>query len=215
MKSRWYISTLIITLALLGGIANQQQSTLPNQQIVLQFTTGQITLDEAQHAIAEVKQQLKLVGVDDVEVDEYLDGQLIIRYYSDTDVASIKKILSNQIALGLSDLSNQNTDIPDDFPSEEKSIAYNVDVYEIQNEQGSTSDIAGKLGLEQKAENNRFSNPNQYFTNKDAIVEDLNALEQGVGKFRKRIEITIDNNSYKIPEVRAGPNSNSNGKLLS
>ncbi len=205
MNKRWYISALVIILTVLGGIASHEQNITPNQEIVLQFTSETVSSDEAQNAIATVKQQLQTVGVYDIHVTEYESGQLKITYFSNTDIASIKKILSKEKTLELGNSGLDNNDIPFEIPSKDKSIAYNLDVYEIQNGQDTAFNLSGKLGLEHKADNDRLSNTNPYA---NAKAVDCQTIEQQVKvayKFHKYYGITIDHKSNKIPEVRAGP----------
>ena len=205
MNKRWYISALVIILALLGGIASQEQNITPNQEIVLQFTSETVTSDEAQNAIATVKQQLQTVGVHDVQVSQNESGQLKITYFSNTDIVSIKNILSKEKTFELNDSGADNNNIPFEIPSKDSSVAYNLDVYEIQNGSDTAFNISGKLGLENKTDNERLSNTNPYANTK---AVDYNYLEQQVKvayKFHKYSGITIDHKSNKIPEVRAGP----------
>lgn len=199
MNNKWYISALIIILALLGGFATQEQNQTPNQEIVLQFSDTRVTHDEAQLAIAAVKTQLQAVGVHDITVTELEDGHLKITYFSSKDVASIKKILSQEESLEV------NKDIPFELPSDKNDIAYNLDVYEIQNGYDNAFHLSGKLGLEHKAENDRLSNTNPYAISKrlDFSVCELNI--NVLYRFHNHIGITIDHITHKIPEVRAGP----------
>ncbi len=206
MKSRWYISTLVIILTLLGGVASQQHISVPNQEIVLQFTDNEVTPDEAQNAIAIVKKQLQTIGVDKIRVSEPIKGKLKITYYSDIDVAGIKELLSNEKTFDLT--SSKKTQQPiKSSPSDDHSIAYNLDVYEIQDGSNAVSDLGGKLAIEQKPENIRFFNPNFYSPFEDFQVRENNRLVKTAYNFRKSNAIAIDNSSKKIPEVRAGPNS--------
>ncbi|MCK8479950.1 hypothetical protein [Psychroserpens algicola] len=204
MKSRWYISILIITLTLLGSIASQQQANVPNQEIVLQFTSTAVTTDDTQNTIDTVKQQLYAAGVKHIQVQELQDNRLKITYYSGTDVASIKALLSEETSIELGYLSQSNSENP--LPSEDRKIDYNVDVYEIQQATDSF-DLDGKLALETKAEHDRFSNPNVDITSKEITIDAKESIEKSAYKFRRTIAIGIDNTSYKIPEVRAGPST--------
>ncbi|MFK7780742.1 hypothetical protein [Psychroserpens sp.] len=199
MNKKWYISALVIIIALLGGVASQEQNQTPNQEIVLQFSNTTVTNDEAQHAIAAVKQQLQTIGVHDINVTDYQDGFLKITYFSDTDVTSIKKLLSNEGSITL------ERDIPFELPSDKGGIAYNLDVYEIQNGYDDAFHLSGKLGIEHKSDNDRLSNTNPYANSKRT---DYTVFELKINlayKFHNHIGITIDHISHKIPEVRAGP----------
>jgi preprotein translocase subunit SecD len=204
MNSRWYISILIITLTLLGGIASKQHLAVPNQEIVLQFTSDIVTPDDTQKAITLVRQQLKTVGVDNIQVEEHQDGYLKITYYSNSDVDSIKEMLSKDTSLAFGYVS-QGKNEPRG-PSEDNPIAYNLDVYEIQ-QTDDISELGGKLALETKAEHDRFSNPNVFVPQKSIDENVLCSNVKVAYKFNKTVAIAIDNRSRKIPEVRAGPSS--------
>lgn len=199
MNNKWYISALIIIFAFIGGVATQEQNQLPNQEIVLQFSDASVTHDEAQLAITAVKEQLQSIGVHDIKVTDFEQGYLKITYFSKTDVASIKKILSKSVTLEISH------DIPFEFPSSKNEIAYNLEVYEIQNGNNHTLHLSGKFGIEQKADNDRLSNTNTVANCKPIayIVFELNT--KGAYRFQNHIGITIDHITHKIPEVRAGP----------
>lgn len=202
MKNKWFISIFILALIALGNVASKQQATIPNQEIVLQFISESISSEDAQTAIAVVKEQLENTGIADIQVQELQEGRLKITYYSSSDVASIKALLSNGNALNLGYISYDNHD--NHKPSEDHSIEYNLDVYEIQ-KGDDLSGFDGKLALETKAEHDRFFNPNVVTTSAIINVDVKAQIEQVAFKFRKDIAIAIDKHSYKIPEVRAGP----------
>ncbi|MFT4611045.1 MAG: hypothetical protein ACI8QQ_001723 [Psychroserpens sp.] len=202
MNSRWYISILIITLTFLGSIASTQQIAAPNQEIVLQFSSINVSTQDTQKAITSVRQQLEIAGVNDIQVQALRDGQLKISYYSHSDVDSIKDLLSNKCNLYLGYVSYD--DNQSKIPSEEKTIAYNFDVYEIQ--QGDdVSELDGKLALETKAEDDRIFNPNVLISAVEIDSDAKENIEKVAYKLSRTVSITIDNNSYKTPEVRAGP----------
>lgn len=201
MKSRWYISILIITLTFLGSIASTQHVVTPNQEIVLQFSTENVSLQDSKLAISTIKQQLEIAGIEKIKVQALQDGELKISYFSNADVESIKALVSNTCNLDLGYVSRDNQS---NLPSEEKNIAYNVDVYEIQ--QGDdVSELDGKLALETKTQDDRIYNPNVFASNHDVKVEAKECIEKVAYKLSRTVSIAIDNNSYKIPEVRAGP----------
>jgi len=202
MKNRWYICILIVTLTLLGSFASKDQASVPNQEIVLQFTSQAVTSNETCHAIALVKQKLQAADVKNIKVQKQRNGHLKITYFSTADVTIIKALLSQGEALSVDYLSNGERQRH--IPSEDESITYNLDVYEIQ--QGNDiSDLDGKLALETKPETNRFANPYVFIASEEMHIDAKERIEKVAYKFRRDIEITIDNHSYKIPEVRAGP----------
>ena len=202
MKAQWYISTLIIILSLFG-VVSQQQITVPNQEIVLQFTDASITSEDTQNTIAVVKKQLLDIGVSNIQINETESGTLKITYYSDADVTSIRETFSKEKNLTLDyTFNNQNKDTSK-RPFKEHTISYNLDIYEIQNGSDTEWDLNGTSVVELKFESNRFSNPNIYaFINAVQINENI---EKVTYKSHYNIAIAIDCTSHKIPEVRAGP----------
>jgi len=199
MNSRWYIGALIIIFSVLGGIANRQQDNLPNQEVILQFVNKDLTSDAAQYTISAVKQQLQDIGVNNITIVEQDHGELKISYYSDTDAAIIKNILE------LDKTSSDEKQSPSQFPTQNTSLAYNFDVYDLHKDYDVSSNLGGKLALELKANTDRFSNPNEYIPVKGIIIKGEEAHVKVAYKFYKTIAVAIDNNSQKIPEVRAGP----------
>ena len=203
MKAKWYIGTFIFIFTFLG-VANYNQIPEPNQEIVLQFTHLKISSNEVQNAIAIIKKQLQAIGVDTIEVEEQVSGGLKITYYSDTDAASVKKILSEEHVLVLDDTASKTTKKPVKLPSNKKQSHYNLDVFEIHKQDAETG-FAGKCALELKTDYNRFFIPNISVLTNEIDVKTIDCLVKEAYKFRKNSAIVIDNTSYKIPEVRAGP----------
>ncbi|MFD2543633.1 hypothetical protein ACFSSB_14970 [Lacinutrix gracilariae] len=198
---KWYICTLIIAFALLGYIS-KEQTAMPNQKIVLQFSNTAISSNEIENTVAIVKKQLVDFGVDNIHVSKIENGQLKITYYSDADVVSIKNKLSNKERLAIDYTSKNNKDYPKVPVSKD---AYNLDVYKIQDAKNASSGFDGKVALEPKIESDRYFNPNVYFSACLLQEEELTAYAQVAYKVHTNIAIAIDHTSYKIPEVRAGP----------
>jgi preprotein translocase subunit SecD len=204
MKSKRFISILIFSLTLLG-IVSQLQNSVPNQEIVVQFSKHEVTSDEAQNAIAIVKQQLQTIGVVNVQVLEQEGGRLKIMYYSDTDVASIKKIFSEEKQLGSGYASCEHDKKQTKSPSDKNSISYNLDVYEIQNANDSASYLGSKHALVSKANSDQIFNPNVFLSIDEIDVKKEDRGIKEAYKLCRNIAIAIDNTSHVIPEVRAGP----------
>lgn len=208
MNSRWYISTLIIILSLLGGIATKQHNPVPNQEIVLQFANGDVSSVEAKRTIVELTEQLQQVGVEHIKVSELQDGQLKITYYSDTDVASIKKLLAedNLLELGYTGVEHKGQ-FPK-VPVNDPSVKYDLDVYEIHKGDHSAFDLGGKMAVELKADHDRCFMGHESLSVEVFSIETVSTDIKVAYKFYKNIALAIDNISKKIPEVRAGPSIN-------
>lgn len=199
MKTKWYISTLIIVFTLLG-ICHTNIS-LPNQEIVVKFNDDEVTNDQSQNAIASIKQQLQDFGVDNIQVRQVSNGNFRIVYHSSVTVESIKKSL----------VSNENFssdvasfDLNHKQSSDGNQKHYNLDVYEIQGV-NVDYDLTGTLTLETKYVNDRFVNSN-YNSNAVDVNETIGDETLQIDFKRNRaIVLTIENTLHTIPEVRAGP----------
>lgn len=204
MNSRRYIGALIIVLTFLG-VVYQQQYTLPNQEIILQFTDVKVTSADTQSTIAIVKKQLQNLGADNIQVVETKEGTLKITYYSASNVTNIKRNLSEENKLVIDcNLSNQDNE-ESSFPKENSSISYNLDVYEIQNGSEADWNLVENNVLELKFDNERFFNPNVFMSAIDINDREKENIVKVAYKIRRNIALAIDNTSHNIPEVRAGP----------
>ena len=58
-----------------------EQSTLPNQEIVVEFNTNSVSEVDAKQAISNITNQLRSIGVDDFQISEIRDGKLRVTYY--------------------------------------------------------------------------------------------------------------------------------------
>ena len=205
MSLKWYISTFIITLTLLSTLC-KEQTVVPNQEIVLQFLDANIVSSKAQTTIVAVKSQLKDLGADNIKVTEVSgNGMLKITYYSNADVLLIKRILSKENNVELDFASNSQDKNQSQWPSEEETIIFNLDVYKIQDSNDSNTGLDGKLAIEIKSEIERFFNPSV----DDCAVElddrERDRIRKVIFKLNRNIAIAIDHTSHNIPDVRAGP----------
>lgn len=202
MMKKWYISTLVILLTVLGVLCEQQIS-VPNQEIVLEFTNAAISTEETKTTLELVKKQLQELGVENIHVKELNSGKLKITYFSETDVALIKETLSKEkkIDLDYADFQGNKNQIPVD----ENSTAYNLDVYEIQKGNDTDWGFNGKYVLEIKPKSDRFFYPKVYTAFNKIAVRNKTSKQKVTFKINRHIAIAIDNTSRNIPEVRAGP----------
>ena len=201
MNTKWYIGALIIILALIG--LNQEQTKVANQQIVMQFTDVKITSVTAHDdALATITKKLQALGIANIEIIENDDTQLSIRYYSDIDALSVKEFLSqdNQLSLAYRDVEK----LPFDFPKDKLPENYSLVVSDFQKKTDDGLSLNGKFAFELKQDCKRFSNPIVIQYN-DSIVLKQDAIVRIAYKINRVIAIAIDNTSYAIPEVRAGP----------
>ena len=173
----------------------QEQTVVPNQEIVVNFSATDVTSLEAQKAIALVKKQLESIGVKNTRItDELHRGRLKISYYSDVDIENIKKVLSDRDYVSLDYVfygqKRDNDSLPFDKNSKEKE--YNLDVYEIHKSIDADADYKGIYVLEVKHEYDRTIYPYVYdFISKPQATY-LKNLEHVAQKVNVSIAIAID-----------------------
>jgi hypothetical protein len=203
MNSRRYIGALIIVLTFLG-VVYQQQNTIPNQEIVLQFTDAKVTSVDTQNTIALVKEKLQNLGADNIQVKETVEGTLKITYYSTTNVSHIKKSLSEENSLSLGYNLNNQDKKSSNLPIENSSISYNLNVYEIQNGNNTDWNFVENTILQIKSDNERLFYPNVFVSIIASDDKEAGNYKVAYNTFRN-IALAIDKASHNIPEVRAGP----------
>ncbi|MEZ4792976.1 MAG: hypothetical protein R2783_05805 [Gelidibacter sp.] len=203
MKAKWYFSALVIVFAFLGICHNQISS--PNQEILVQFNSNEVTAEQSQNAVATIKQQLQNFGVDSIHVLQGKNGELKISYHSSIDVKSIRKTLS-KVVLGLDVSSIDQNKKHKKAPSKKHHRDYNLDVYELYKTSDSNNS-AGKYIVIAKQDYDRFLNSNSYPFPNQTNTNEVNGYKEPSNKFDGDIAVVINTTSYSIPEVRAGPNT--------
>ena len=202
MNAKWYISTLFLILVLFGF--SQEQPHIQNQEIVVQFATDDVTVAETENAVAVVKKQLQNIGVANIKVRSFSDGSLKISYYSDMDVAGIKSIFAKENHLELGYTSYNQNDFPTQIPSENESSTYKLNVCEIQKSSDFTTDFNGCLLDIHLGKKEPFKPAVKYSIRNIELQANIE-IDRTAFIRQKTIAIAIDNLSYVIPEVRAGP----------
>lgn len=202
MMARWCISIFVFMLTLFG-VVNQQQAVVPNQEIVLKFTEAGLSSGYAQSTISAVKAQLRDLGAKNIRVNTQKNGSVNIAYHSQSDAASIKKILLKDpfLAFGISK-APKTEDSP--VPLKDAGVYCNFDVFEIQNNNDSGRNLKGNLVLQVDTKSDRFVEPNSFLA--------LCQTHQNGGVcatlayvVRKNIALAIKETPHKIPDGRAGP----------
>jgi hypothetical protein len=202
MIARWCISAFIFLLTLFG-VVSQQQISIPNQEIVLQFRDVDLTSEDAKHTISIVKAQLEALGVENIQVKAQGNGDLKISYYYDADISSIKEIFERKQNLVL-DYQSENRN-SSKVPIDGNHIAYNINVYEIQSSSYSDWNIDGAFSLEVKVKNDRYLDPNNYQAVGYLDSCSFNRIVKVVFKSQSHISHDIADALHSMPEVRAGP----------
>ncbi|WP_298501756.1 hypothetical protein [uncultured Maribacter sp.] len=202
MNAKWYIGTLFIILAIIG--LSQEQTKVANQQIVLQFTdVEKNAVTNYDDALVIITKKLQALGVANIEIIENNSSQLSIRYYSDIDAISVKEILSQdkKITLAYKDIDQ----LPVDFPKDKLPKNYDLVVSDLQQQTDNGLNLHGKFAFVLKQGYKKLSYPVAIpFNNSIVFKED--AKVHLAYKINRGIAIAIDNTSYTIPGVRAGPN---------
>ena len=202
MNTKWYASTLIIILALIG--LNQEKAKVANQQIVLQFIDVEMTSVTARNdALVILTKKLEALGVAGIEIIENDNTQLSIRYYSDMDALSVKELFSQDSELSIA--YRGIGQLPLDFPEDESPKKYSLVVSDLQQQTDDTLRLNGKFSFELKQDYKRFSNPVVVVQFKDSITFEQDVIVHVAYKVNRVIALAIDNTSHIIPEVRAGP----------
>ncbi|MBV7269960.1 hypothetical protein [Winogradskyella luteola] len=199
MKTKLHFGILIILMAFLGRYL--ESSVVHNQQIVVQFSDLQITESESQKTIEAIQLKLQTIGVKDIQVGQDQNGQLKITYYSETDIQYIKGVLSDDESIEFA--YNANGDHSDEFPEQQSTKDYELNISEINNTNTWNFETVEIVDLNHKSD--RFSNLNDYNTNAQINLKSLGNLIKVCVAYNNSIALAIDNQSYKIPEVRAGP----------
>lgn len=205
MKARWCISALIFIFSLIG-VSNWQQAPVPNQEIVLRFTDAKVSSQETQRTIAIIKKQLLSIGIATIHVKKQENGSLKITYFSETDVANIKKILSEEKDLAHGFIASNEDGNPIKSPSPNHPKNYNLDIFEIQ-KQDTDSGFSGKYAVVFKQDTNRFFNVTPTISSNKIDFAAEVASKKKSYIFYKNTAIILEDTSHKIPEVRAGPAS--------
>lgn len=181
------------------------QSTInPNQEIVVRFNAASIDSDEVQNAIADIRNQLKSIGIDEVHVSEILDGKLKVTYFSNKDVAVVKDLFRQHNKLQLGDIAFNDKDNPSKIPFSQDTNTYKLDVIKIQQDPGSDVGFHGTL-VEIKSASDQYVKPILSPIISEAEFSLKYSIENAGCKTYPNISLLINNSAHKIPEVRAGP----------
>lgn len=195
MQAKWYISTLFLLLIYFGAF--QEQVSMPNQEIILEFVDYKINKKDIENTIAEVKEKLLKVGVANIVIKKTKKGTLKISYYSAVHIDNVKEVLveKNQLVLNQNSENNQKN---------KNSSNYNIDIHELTDETDiSNSDY--KFVFEIKYNSDRLTTVNYFALVKKSEQYKTDQLYKIAYKINKNNPFTKDRTSYKEPEVRAGP----------
>jgi hypothetical protein len=197
MKAKWYFGTLLLIFICFGAF--QEQVSIPNQEIVLEFVDAKINEKDIDNTIAEIKEKLLQIGVENIHIKEIQKGTLKISYYSNFQIENIRKELAKENKIAL----NQNSNHKD---NSKHSSNYNIDIHQIKN----GTDVSSSnhnLIFDVKYNSDRYTTYNYYAFLKKSDPYKADQLFKTTYKFSKNNPFTKDRTSHKEPEVRAGPQS--------
>lgn len=202
MKIKWYLSTLVLVFIFFGLF--QKQMSAPNQEILVAFNTEEVSIEQSQNAVAAISDQLRAFGIDDILVQKTANGSLKISYHSAISVENIKKTFGRDLLeLNISPVHLEKSNRK--FPSKNNQKDYNLDVYAIQ-KTSDNNQSTGKYVIAVKQDFDRYLNTSFY---PNFISVDLSLVNQAKSTLNSFSEVSfnlINDTSYIIPEVRAGPN---------
>ena len=197
MLKNWYIAIFAILLA--GAGMGFVPFSVPNQEIVVQFSQ-EISINDAEAAIANVRAQLAQLGVEDVQVVERADGSLKISYYSDIDVSFIQEAFAQQQVSSFNNTTNDSSELP----FKDIVDVYQFTVSEIGADADTYNGLKGHL-LEIETKSHRFYPP-EFFFGGDLIStkKESKRIELSVRIYSQQL-VVVAVISRLLPETRAGP----------
>jgi len=206
MLAKKYFSALIILITLLGFY--KKQNPAPNQEIELQFVDQELVVEDTEDVIKAIKQQLQALGITEIQVRTQENGILKIAYYSEADVADIKKVLSSK---GIASEGESN-----EIPTNKKVVTFQhagnvdtfkLDVYELQTTSNPYVGTHGKYILAFQKEYDKAPSPNSFGNTDSFLTGELKTTIELAYTESTYTTILKENISYEIPDVRAGPTS--------
>jgi len=191
MSAKWYISALLLIFAVFGAF--QEQVSIPNQEIMLEFVDAKINKQNIDNTIADVRKKLLNVGISNIIIKETKNGTLKISYFSVVEVDNIKEaiIKDNKFVFNKNSKNNSSSN-------------YNIAIYELTDEPD-ISNLDYKFIFEIKYHTDRFTTDTYFAFVKKIEQYKTDQLFKIAYKVNKNSPFTKDKTSYKEPEVRAGP----------
>lgn len=203
MKTRLHFGLLVILLAFLGTYL--EQTTHPNQQIVIQFSDKAITKADAESAISTVKAQLENLGAESIRIHQNDDGQLRITYFSTSNVERIQRSLTEAHEFQFTyDLEHKSST---DFPEDKNIKDYELNISEIQSGNHANWNFEKTEILQLNQKSDYSYNPRVNASGYPLNYKRSNNILKVANYVNRSVLISKDKQSYKIPEVRAGPTS--------
>lgn len=199
MSFKWYIGIFIGLISIF--VVQQQESMVPNQEIVLHFNNDAISTEDVQCSLSLLKNQLTDVGVVDIKTELQPSGGYKISYHSDLSVTSIKNHIDVDAFTGF---INQQSPLSD-VPVQDDEVVLLMDVYDIQQDAGGFADTDNALLFEIKQDYSRGSQVSHPFFSGELYPSLITVFIDSLQDTNCVLGHTIANRPYAVPAVRAGP----------
>nr|WP_042292706.1 hypothetical protein [Nonlabens ulvanivorans] len=182
-------------------VVQQQESVVPNQEIVLHFNSEAISTEDVQCSISLLTNQLTDAGVVDIKTVIQPGGGYKISYHSDLSVTSIKNRIDVE---AFTDFVNEQSPFSD-LPVQDDEVVLLMDVYDIHQDTGGFADTDNALLFEIKQDYHRGSQVSHPFLPRELHSRlDLVFIDT-IKEANNVLGLAIANRPYAVPAVRAGP----------
>ena len=201
MQPKWYLRSFLILVALIG--LTLDQIAQPNQQIIVDFGSDTISVANTQKTITTITNELKVLGAQNIKIQQGANGDVTISYYSTIDTKAIEGVLYSKKEL-LNEFASCNFLPKNQTPPFNTSSVYKIDVHEIQKRADIEPDLNGLI-VAFEGKTHRYYLAKVY----DAIHGSQTAHQNKITELsyivQCAVSFTVTEFSYKIPQVRAGP----------
>ena len=190
MRLKWYLCSLVLSFVLFGVVKHYHVQE-HNQEIVLQFESGQSQLEHIEKSLNALKEQLKVIGGRDFQISANGNGLYRIAYYSNLDAVTIESELSSTgIIIETSNASK---------------VPFSFEVFEIRPNFQKHWDFEGQLVTIVNPKSDRLSEIKllKYF---GILQNETSRLQLDASKAKLYdFQLHINFNAIVSPEIRAGP----------
>ncbi|WP_438961983.1 hypothetical protein [Nonlabens sp.] len=198
MSIKWYIGVLISLVTIF--LVQQRDVVVPNQEIVVNFSSGVVSAEDAQYSVELLTQQLLDAGVQEIQAVLLENGRYKISYHSELNVAGIKQLINiDTFTAFLKDLPQSQT-----LPIEQQSLC-ELDVYDLLQHTNDISDTESALFIEIKQDVHRGSQVNYSIYSMVSSTSLYGLVEMDLKGSNQALGLTVVSRAHAIPAVRAGP----------
>ena len=201
MQTKWYLRSFIILVAIIG--LTLEQITQPNQQIVVEFGSDTVSVASAQEAMETITNELRVLGVQNIKVQQGIHGDLTITYYSPIDTKEIENLLFLKKELH-NEFASCNTLPKNQAPPFGTRSVYKIDVHKIQKRADIEPDLNGLI-VAFEGKTHRYYLAKVYDAVNGSQIARQNKITELSYIAQCAVSLAVTEFSYKIPQVRAGP----------